>query len=260
MTVLGFDTSNYTTSVAIFDGASGENQSRLLPVKAGALGLRQADALFAHVKSLPALTGGLFSHVDPGSVAAVGVSTRPRAVEGSYMPCFLAGVCLAQTVAALLKVPLVEVSHQQGHLAAALWSAGRQELFASPFLAWHLSGGTTELLYTQPQGWNLDCSRIGGTTDISAGQLIDRTGQLLELPFPAGKALDRLSQEAGAVWRTRCSNTWPGPDAGRRRRPLLWPAFAVPWKPPPVTPGSGIRAFRWCFPGAWPPIPCCGRI
>lgn len=133
MTVLGFDTSNYTTSVAIFDGASGENQSRLLPVKAGALGLRQADALFAHVKSLPALTGGLFSHVDPGSVAAVGVSTRPRAVEGSYMPCFLAGVCLAQTVAALLKVPLVEVSHQQGHLAAALWSAGRQELFASPF-------------------------------------------------------------------------------------------------------------------------------
>ena len=125
MTVLGFDTSNYTTSVAIFDGASGENQSRLLPVKAGALGLRQADALFAHVKSLPALTGGLFSHVDPGSVAAVGVSTRPRAVEGSYMPCFLAGVCLAQTVAALLKVPLVEVSHQQGHLAAALWSAGR---------------------------------------------------------------------------------------------------------------------------------------
>ena len=191
MTVLGFDTSNYTTSVAIFDGASGENQSRLLPVKAGALGLRQADALFAHVKSLPALTGGLFSHVDPGSVAAVGVSTR------------------AQTVAALLKVPLVEVSHQQGHLAAALWSAGRQELFASPFLAWHLSGGTTELLYTQPQGWNLDCSRIGGTTDISAGQLIDRTGQLLELPFPAGKALDRLSQEAGAVegYRVKCPET-----------------------------------------------------
>ena len=209
MTVLGFDTSNYTTSVAIFDGASGENQSRLLPVKAGALGLRQADALFAHVKSLPALTGGLFSHVDPGSVAAVGVSTRPRAVEGSYMPCFLAGVCLAQTVAALLKVPLVEVSHQQGHLAAALWSAGRQELFASPFLAWHLSGGTTELLYTQPQGWNLDCSRIGGTTDISAGQLIDRTGQLLELPFPAGKALDRLSQEAGAGegYRVKCPET-----------------------------------------------------
>ncbi len=199
MTVLGFDTSNYTTSAAVFDGVSGENQSRLLPVKAGALGLRQADALFAHVKSLPDLTGGLFSHVAPESVAAVGVSTRPRAVEGSYMPCFLAGVCLAKTVASLLKVPLVEVSHQQGHLAAALWSAGREELLARPFLAWHLSGGTTELLYVEPQGWNLACSRIGGTTDISAGQLIDRTGQLLGLPFPAGKALDRLCQEAGSV-------------------------------------------------------------
>ena len=82
MTVLGFDTSNYTTSIAAFDGTSGENQSRLLPVKAGELGLRQADALFAHVKSLPDLAGGLFSHVDPQSVAAVGVSTRPRAVDG----------------------------------------------------------------------------------------------------------------------------------------------------------------------------------
>lgn len=91
MTVLGFDTSNYTTSVAIFDGASGENQSRLLPVKAGALGLRQADALFAHVKSLPALTGGLFSHVDPGSVAAVGVSTRPGRWRGLICPAFWPG-------------------------------------------------------------------------------------------------------------------------------------------------------------------------
>ena len=126
--------------------------------------------------------------------------------------------------------------------------------------------GHHRALYTQPHGWNLDCSRIGGTTDISAGQLIDRTGQLLELPFPAGKALDRLSQEAGAVERlpgevpgdgifpVRCGEPGaaiPGPDRmpGGRRRPLLWPAFAVPWKPPPVTPGSGIRAFRWCFPG-----------
>lgn len=124
-------------------------------------------------------------------------------------PAFWPGYAWLRRWPALLKVPLVEVSHQQGHLAAALWSAGRQELFASPFLAWHLSGGTTELLYTQPQGWNLDCSRIGGTTDISAGQLIDRTGQLLELPFPAGKALDRLSQEAGAVegYRVKCPET-----------------------------------------------------
>lgn len=107
MTVLGFDTSNYTTSIAAFDGVSGENQSSLLPVPPGELGLRQSDALFFHVKGLPELAGRLFSHVDGNDVRAVGVSTRPRAVEGSYMPCFLAGVCLAETVAALRRVPLV---------------------------------------------------------------------------------------------------------------------------------------------------------
>lgn len=207
MTVLGFDTSNYTTSVASFDGVEGENQSQLLPVKPGELGLRQSDALFNHVKSLPELADRLFSHLDSRMVRAIGVSTRPRAVEGSYMPCFLAGVSQARTLAALLGVPLVEVSHQQGHIAAALWSAGRLPLLERPLLAWHLSGGTTELLYVEPRGRNIACTRIGGTTDISAGQLIDRTGQLLGLTFPSGKELDRLSRSAAGqeVFRVKCS-------------------------------------------------------
>ena len=125
------------------------------------------------------------------------------------MPCFLAGVCLAQTVAALLKVPLVEVSHQQGHVAASLWSAGRMDLLEKPHLAWHLSGGTTELLLVEPEGKNVKCTRIGGTTDISAGQLIDRTGQLLDLPFPSGKHLDSLSREATGkdVFRVKCRSS-----------------------------------------------------
>lgn len=206
MKVLGFDTSNYTTSVAWFDGKQWENNSRLLPVKAGALGLRQSDALFHHVNGLPELTDRLFCQIDPRGVGAVGVSTRPRAVEGSYMPCFLAGIMAAREIAALLHVPLFEVSHQQGHLAAALQSAGRTELMESPFLAWHLSGGTTELLYVEPRGRNFHCTRIGGTTDISAGQLLDRTGQLLGLPFPAGKHLDELSRETERTdhFRVKC--------------------------------------------------------
>ncbi len=194
MTALGFDTSNYTTSLAWFDGERGENASQLLPVAAGALGLRQSDAVFHHTRSLPELAGRLFSQVPPGSVQAVGVSTRPRAVEGSYMPCFLVGYSHGAVLAKALGVPLIQVSHQQGHLAAAAWAAGRMELLDGPFLAWHLSGGTTELLCCQPEGWNVACRRIGGTMDISAGQLIDRTGQLLSLPFPAGKALDELSR------------------------------------------------------------------
>ncbi len=195
MSVIGFDTSNYTTSIACFDGVDGVNCSQLLPVKQGELGLRQSDAVFHHTKSLPVLSGRLFSHIQPERITAVGVSTRPRAVEGSYMPCFMVGYSHAKLLADLHQVPLVEVSHQQGHVAASLWSAKRMDLMDKPHLAWHLSGGTTELLLVEPEGKNVKCTRIGGTTDISAGQLIDRTGVMLGLPFPAGKHMDALSRE-----------------------------------------------------------------
>ena len=208
MGVIGIDTSNYTTSIAYFDGTDGENCSKLLPVKQGELGLRQSDAVFAHIKSLPELSGRLFSHIQGNPITAVGVSTRPRAVDGSYMPCFMVGYSHAKMLSDLLNVPLVEVSHQQGHVAASLWSAGHMELMDQPHLAWHLSGGTTELLLVEPEGKNVRCTKIGGTTDISAGQLIDRTGQLLELPFPSGKHLDALSREAvlKETFKVKCSN------------------------------------------------------
>ena len=208
MSVIGIDTSNYTTSIAFFDGVGGENCSRLLPVKQGELGLRQSDAVFAHIKSLPELSGRLFSHIEARNITAVGVSTRPRAVEGSYMPCFMVGYAQAKMLSDALGVPLVEVSHQQGHVAASLWSADHLELMDQPHLAWHLSGGTTELLLVEPEGKNVRCTKIGGTTDISAGQLIDRTGQLLQLPFPSGKHLDALSKEATMkeTFKVKCAD------------------------------------------------------
>lgn len=206
--VIGIDTSNYTTSIAYFDGNRGENCSKLLPVKQGELGLRQSDAVFAHIKSLPELSGRLFSHIQAANIIAVGVSARPRAVEGSYMPCFMVGYSHAKLLADMLNVPLIEVSHQQGHVAASLWSAGHMELMSKPHLAWHLSGGTTELLLVEPDGRNVSCTKIGGTSDISAGQLIDRTGQLLELPFPSGKHLDALSREAAGkeLFKVKCKD------------------------------------------------------
>lgn len=196
--VLGIDTSNYRTSAASYDPTSGEycNRGRLLDVPEGAIGLRQSEALFQHtlrlhelIGQLPALRGW----------RAVGVSTRPRAVEGSYMPCFLAGENVARSAAHLLGVPLFACSHQQGHLAAAALSAGRLELLDKEFLAWHLSGGTSELLHVSPGADGLPfAERIGGTTDLSAGQLIDRCGRLLGLAFPAGAALDKLQQRCSA--------------------------------------------------------------
>ena len=196
MIALGFDTSNYTTSIAAHDGAAPVNCSQLLDVQPGQLGLRQSDALFAHIKRLPALADRLFAHLDTGDIAAMGVSTRPRAVEGSYMPCFLAGSSQAAVLARALEVPLYEFSHQQGHIAAACWSSGRMDLMDTPHLAWHLSGGTTELLLVTPGNKNVNAEKIGGTQDISAGQLIDRTGHTLGLRFPSGKEIDRLSRES----------------------------------------------------------------
>ena len=189
MTVLGLDTSNYTTSAALYNGTERRASGKLLEVKPGELGLRQSEALFQHIKRLPEIMEGL---LEGQRLSAVGASTRPRAVEGSYMPCFLAGQSQGQVLAQALGVPFYGFSHQQGHLAAVLESGGHMELMERPFLAWHLSGGTTELLYVSP---GLQAEKIGGTEDLSAGQLIDRTGQLLGLNFPAGKAVDRLAGE-----------------------------------------------------------------
>lgn len=195
MRTLGIDTSNYTTSAAVFDGEGGENAGRLLEVRPGELGLRQSDALFQHVKALP----GRFAQLKEGGwlegLCAVGASTRPRAIEGSYMPCFLAGESQGRTLASALGIPFFACSHQQGHIAAAAWSAGRLDLLDKPMLAWHLSGGTTELLYVEPDGVNVKATLLGSTSDISAGQLIDRTGVLLGLEFPAGRAVDHLARE-----------------------------------------------------------------
>lgn len=210
MRVLGLDTSNYTTSVAVFDGTDGRNEGRLLEVKPGELGLRQSEALFQHVKQLPELFARLGDQGWLRQLQAVGASTRPRAVEGSYMPCFLAGSSQGQALAQTLGVPFYAHSHQQGHLAAAAWSAGRLDLLDCPFLAWHLSGGTTELLRVEPEGTSVRAEIVGGTKDISAGQLIDRTGVSLGLPFPAGKALDTLYETGteGGFFRVRVTDCW----------------------------------------------------
>ena len=192
---VGFDTSNYTTSAAWCSGSEGRNESRILDVPKGTLGLRQSDALFLHVKRLPEIVERLLEGQNLRDAAVVACSSRPREIEGSYMPCFLAGVCEAKTLAMSLGAEYMEFSHQQGHLAAAAWSAGCEEILDRPFLAWHLSGGTTELLHVVPDGAAVHAEVIGGTTDISAGQLIDRTGVLLDLQFPAGRYVDELYYE-----------------------------------------------------------------
>ena len=200
---LGVDTSNYTTSSALYDRAEGSvrHSKQLLPVQDGALGLRQSDALFSHVKQLGGLLEALFQGQGERP-RAIGVSVRPRDREGSYMPCFLAGEMAARSMGAALGVPVHPFSHQAGHVMAALYSTGRMDLADREFLAFHLSGGTTDCLWVRPDREKVfSIQTLATSLDLKAGQAVDRVGGLLGLPFPAGPALDRLAAQSQAKCR-----------------------------------------------------------
>ena len=201
MQFVGLDTSNYTTSAALFADGEMTSSRRLLPVKAGEMGLRQSDALFHHTAALPDIFAAL---PDMDSVAAVGVSDRPRDAEGSYMPCFLAGVSAASCTAKALGVPLYRFSHQSGHIAAALFSADRVDLMDKPFLAFHVSGGTTECVRVTPERERvLHAELLLTSLDLKAGQAVDRVGVMLGFPFPAGKYVDAEAQKSERAFSVR---------------------------------------------------------
>lgn len=193
--VLGIDTSNYTTSAAIFDTETNtiEQAKKLLPVKSGDCGIRQSDAVFHHTKQLPDIISSL--DFSGRKIDAVSVSSTPRECEGSYMPCFLAGVSVARSISAVNGIPLYSFSHQQGHIAAAAFGSESCELLNSPFIAFHVSGGTTEALLVKPQQSSfIKAQLIAETTDLNAGQLVDRIGVMLGLQFPCGIELERLAK------------------------------------------------------------------
>ena len=190
---LGIDTSNYTTSVAVC-GDKTVNLRKTIDIDAGQRGIRQSDGVFIHTKELPALFDML--DIDFKKVRAVGVSAKPRNQENSYMPVFTVGESFAQVIAKALGVPLYKTSHQDGHIMAGLISCGGYELINDEFTAAHLSGGTTEIIKCRYKNGSFNPEIIGGTKDISAGQLIDRLGVKLGMKFPCGKELDSLSLTA----------------------------------------------------------------
>lgn len=200
---LGIDTSNYTTSCALYFPESGEvlQKKRLLPVKEGELGLRQSDAVFHHTVQLPEIMNELFEGFS-GEIAGVGVSDAPRRVKGSYMPCFLAGVNGATSFSLAAGTKLHRFSHQQGHIAAAVYSVAKPELFEKPFLAFHVSGGTTDALLVKPDDNEIiSCEMLASSLDLKAGQAIDRVGVMLGFPFPAGKYVDALALKSNKKYK-----------------------------------------------------------
>ena len=195
---LGIDTSCYRTSAALFfnDGSYISNR-KLLETKEGSLGLRQSEALFMHIRDLSDILREL--NLSQYNIKAVGVSEKPTEEEGSYMPVFLAGIMAAEAISQSLGVPLYKFTHQQGHIRAALIE---NEEINPPFYAFHISGGTTECVHVDK---NFSCKPILKTSDLKAGQAIDRLGVLLGLKFPAGAELDELSKKSHKTYKIKPS-------------------------------------------------------
>lgn len=202
---IGIDTSNYTSSVAVYNSETKQMISNklLLPVEENKCGLRQSDAVFYHVKQIGDVVKETLAQID-GSVSAVGVSLTPCDDEKSYMPCFLVGKLIAEVLSAAYKVKTYYFSHQRGHIAAALYSAGCLNLFNERFLAFHVSGGTTDLLKVEPdEKMIIKVSQIGKSLDLKAGQAIDRVGVMLGLKFPCGCELEKLSEKSDRVFNIK---------------------------------------------------------
>lgn len=200
---LGVDTSNYTTSLALVDqnGQVLENIKKMLTVKTGARGLRQAEAHYQHTNHLPLLIAELAKKVSlKKHLSGIGVSTQPRRQKDSYMPVFLAGYAMAKVLSEVLSVPVIEVSHQENHLEAALYSAGLiWDDLPKHFTAVHYSGGTSEVLKVTKKKDGYHSEIFSHSLDLHAGQLVDRIGILMGLPFPAGKHLEALAKKGKCI-------------------------------------------------------------
>ncbi|MEG0545893.1 MAG: peptidase M22 [Oscillospiraceae bacterium] len=203
---LGIDTSNYTTSAAIYNSDNNTivQKKLLLPVKDGERGLRQSDAVFHHTVQLPKIISELMNEID-GNISSVGVSVSPRSEIGSYMPCFLSGIAVAKSISAINNIPYCEFSHQDGHIVSALFSSKNLELIKDKFIAFHISGGTTEAVLVSPYNDLFSVKIIAKSLDLKAGQAIDRVGVMLGLKFPAGAELEKLSHKSNKNFNIKAS-------------------------------------------------------
>jgi N6-L-threonylcarbamoyladenine synthase len=217
--LVGIDTSCYTTSLSVIDPISGVilyDLRRLLQVKLGQRGLRQSEAVFQHLQNLPELLDGGFSGI---SITAVVASTKPRPAPGSYLPVFKAGASFGMTLAKILGVPFLETSHQEGHIRAGL--VGKTKV-SQTFLAWHISGGATELLWVQAGETGYRIQKIGGSSDLQIGQFVDRVGVALGNPFPAGPNLEKMAllsdtDKSLPVVTKGLTTSFSGPDSAAER-------------------------------------------
>ena len=100
----------------------------------------------------------------------------------------MVGITAAKTLAMVHRKPFVGVHHLEGHIYASYLS---DPALQPPFLCLLVSGGHTSLVHVRRAG---DYVVLGKTRDDAAGEAFDKVARLLELGYPGGPVIDRLSQ------------------------------------------------------------------
>ena len=205
MITLGIDTSNYASSIAVIDYETNKillNEKHFLPVKQGECGLRQQDAVFSHIKNLIDILELVHNKFDLSCVQAVGVSVKPTNEENSYMPCFLVGKLVSQVVKAVKDIPVIQTTHQDGHLNSALFSLNNEKLYNDKIIVFHVSGGTTDMIIVENGQIK---QTVGSSNDLFAGQAVDRLGVKLGFPFPAGVYVSQQAEKCSEMIKPKVS-------------------------------------------------------
>ena len=191
--IIGIDTSCYTTSIAAISLEKNIvlNEKIMLDVKDNSKGLRQSEGVFQHISNLGELSEKLKPLHDKYNIIGVCVSKKPRPIENSYMPVFTVGYNFGKAMANSLNCEFYETTHQENHIEASLLN--NKIVNRDKFLSVHMSGGTTEVLLLSRANKSIEYNIeiVGGTKDISFGQLIDRIGIKLGYKFPCGKYIDK---------------------------------------------------------------------
>lgn len=188
--ILGIDTSCYTTSIAAIS-LNKEiilNEKIILKVKKDNKGLRQSEAVFQHVNNMGEISQLIDEKLKNYNVVGVCVSTKPRPVDNSYMPVFSVGYNFAKLLSSINNCHFYETTHQENHIEASLFNNNLEN--KNKFLAVHMSGGTTEILLVEKKETDYNIEIVGGSLDVSFGQLVDRLGVALNYNFPCGKYID----------------------------------------------------------------------
>ena len=140
----------------------------------------------AHIESIEVIASEALQHAGLAWTDLTGIAvTQGPGLAGAL----LVGVNYAKALAYVLNIPVVGVSHLEGHIASA-WL--QDPAFPLPCVVLVVSGGHTHLYFKEPSG---HCRLLGSTRDDAAGEAFDKGAQLLGLEYPGGPAIDRMAQQ-----------------------------------------------------------------